>query len=212
MTTLKDITENKNDINLNKCVLVKNILDKALCKFLSIQMELDSLDEGKNNSNQVPGSEELYDTTAAKIVNNIVLEKIKTLLELKNIYSTYSFYRKYYKYQELTRHTDRPECELSISICLDMQNKDDPWELFFENSEQNTTYVAKPQIGDGVIYMGMDVPHWREKCPQNWLKQLFLHYSFNATLEFDLCRIKEKEEKEKIKLTKTLIKLLAENN
>jgi len=174
-------------------------------------MEFDTLDEGKHNSNQVLGSEELYDATAAKIVNNIVLEKIKTLLELKNIYSTYSFYRKYYKYQELTRHTDRPECELSISICLDMHNKYDPWGIFFENPEQNITYVAKPQIGDGIIYMGMEVPHWREKCPQKWLKQLFLHYSFNAILEFDLNRIKE-EEKEKIKLTKTFIKLLAENN
>jgi hypothetical protein len=102
---------------------------------------------------------------------------------------------------------DRPECELSVSICLDMFDADKPWEILFENTEQNIIYSAKPQISDAVVYKGMELPHWREKCEQAWVKQVFLHFTFNKELEFDL---KNKPNYELDKLTKTFIKLLTE--
>ena len=207
MTEQSKISENVKDIETNKCVLIKNLLSDDLCKFLSTQAEIDELDENSSNSRQVSGSVEIYDSVATKITNNIVLHKLKDTLKLQKIYTTYGFYRKYYKYQELVKHTDRPECELSVSICLNMSEKNKPWGLFFENTEQDCIYVAEPHVGDAVIYMGMDLPHWREPCEHNWLKQLFLHYTLNKELEFDL---KNTPHPEVNKLFKTFIKVMNE--
>jgi len=207
MTNNMKMSERAEDMEQNRCFLIKNILSQDLCKFLSIQTEIDEYERTPKSSTQVPGSVELYDSIATQITNNIVLEKLKNSLKLEKIYSTYGFFRKYYKFQNLKKHTDRPECELSISICLDMHNEREPWEIFFENKKQNIVYAAKPEIGDGVVYMGMELPHWRESCQQKWLKQIFLHYTFNKELEFDL---KNTENPDKTKLTKTLIKIMSE--
>ena len=137
MTNVLKISENVEDIKLNKCVLLKNLISADLCKFLSVQAEFDELEANKVNASQVVGSTELYDSTATKITNSIVLGKLRNILKLQSVYTTYGFYRKYYKYQELTKHVDRPECELSVSICLDMFDADKPWEILFENTEQN---------------------------------------------------------------------------
>jgi len=210
MAGITQISENIKDFSSNRCCLVKNILDYDLCKYLSIQTELDILKAVKTNSNQVEGSREVYNSVGTKIANSIVLEKLKNKLELESIYSTYGFYRKYYKFQDLKKHIDRPECELSISICLDMHDKSQPWEIFFENKQQEITYSGKPEIGDGIIYMGMELPHWREKCQQKWVKQIFLHYTFNQELEFDK-NIATGEDNDSRMLLNTLIKTLSEN-
>ena len=98
----------------------------------------------------------------------------------------------------------------SISICLDMHDKSQPWEIFFENKQQEVTYSGKPEIGDGIIYMGMELPHWREKCQQKWVKQIFLHYTFNQELEFDK-NTATGEDNDSRMLLNTLIKTLSEN-
>lgn len=210
MANIQPISEDVGDFHKNRCVLVKNILDKDLCKFISIQGEFDHLRAPKQNSDQVFGSQEMYDSLSTKILNAIFLEKIKNILGLESIYTTYGFYRKYHKFQELVRHTDRPECEISISICLDMHQKNKPWEIFFENEKQGTIYSGKPEVGDGIIYMGEELPHWREKCTQKWVKQIFLHYSSNWQLEYDL-KNSDPAVHPQLILTGTLIKTLSEN-
>jgi hypothetical protein len=209
VTNIIKMSQNVKDMETNRCILIKNMLSKDLCEYLSAQAEIDELKIKTGHSKQVPGSVEIYDSIATKITNNIVLYKLKETLKLKNIYATYGFYRKYYEYQELTKHTDRPECELSVSICLNMFDEKEPWEIFFENKEQDTVYEAKPDVGDAVVYMGMELPHWREACRQKWLKQLFLHYTFNKQLEFDLTNAREGENTQ---LEKAFIKLLIEQN
>lgn len=210
MSTIKPLSEDSREFINNRCMLVRNILDKDLCKFLSIQSEFDIIRDEKVNSDQVLGSREIYNALSSKILNAIVLEKIKNILKIESIYSTYGFYRKYYKFQELVKHTDRPECEVSVSICLDMQEKENSWEILFENKKQETIYSGKPRVGDGIIYMGMELPHWRQKCEQKWVKQIFLHYTTNQHLEFDLKRV-DPAQVESTQLACSLIKTLSEN-
>lgn len=210
MSNIVPISEDTGNFSTTKCCLLKNIISNDLCKYLSIQTEMDILETTKVDSKQVYGSREVYNSLGSKILNAIILEKLKNIFKLESIYSTYGFYRKYYRFQDLKKHIDRPECELSISICLDMHNKNEPWEIFFENKNNETIYSGKPNVGDGIVYMGMELPHWRDSCQQKWIKQIFLHYSFNQTLEFDIKTI-DPTKQENYLLTNNLIKTLSEN-
>jgi hypothetical protein len=86
-----------------------------------------------------------------------------------------------------------------------MEDKTKPWPIYFENTEQNTVYRAEPSVGDGVLYLGMKLPHWRKKCEQKWVKQAFFHYSTNRELEFDPKNADGNTER------KNLIKIICEN-
>ena len=88
---------------------------------------------------------------------------------------TYSFYRVYRRGQELVPHTDRPSCEISMSVCynFDYQGKDYDWPLYMEDNP----LVMKP--GDAAVYRGMDVVHYRPvfDVPQgSYHVQAFYHY------------------------------------
>ena len=86
----------------------------------------------------------------------------------KKLLPTYSYARIYWKGSELTKHTDRPSCEYSISICIDY--KDKPWDIYFDGE----CMTLEP--GDLVIYKGMEVEHWRLPYDGEEQTQIFLHY------------------------------------
>lgn len=169
----------------NKCCLVKNIVSDDMLKHINTMLELEAL-RGSEISNQVPGSQEFYNPLYLNVLNQILRDKIKKLVQKESLYSTYTFYRKYYQGQKLEKHVDRPSCEISFSLCLAMKDKTNPWAIYFEDTDTDTVFEAKPEVGDGVIYLGCVTPHWREVCEQEWHKQVFFHYSTDPQLEFDL--------------------------
>jgi hypothetical protein len=88
---------------------------------------------------------------------------------------TYSFYRVYRRGQKLIPHTDRPSCEISVTVSygFDYKGKDYKWPIFMNG----TPLFLEP--GDGAIYRGCDIEHWREPLdvPQNsYHVQCFYHY------------------------------------
>jgi hypothetical protein len=86
----------------------------------------------------------------------------------KKLLPTYSYARIYWKGSELVKHTDRPSCEYSISICIDY--KDKPWNIYFDGE----CIALEP--GDLVVYKGMEVEHWRLPYDGEEQTQIFLHY------------------------------------
>ena len=104
----------------------------------------------------------------------------------KKLHKTYSLFRIYKEGQVLTRHTDRPACEISVSICLGT-NADYLWPLYVDG----VPYAMTP--GQGVLYKGNEQVHWREPLnyteyqhesddpykgnrPRFYHSQVFLHY------------------------------------
>jgi hypothetical protein len=88
---------------------------------------------------------------------------------------TYSFYRVYRRGQELVKHTDRPSCEISMSVCynFDYKGKDYDWNLYMNGTP------IRMEPGDGAVYRGVDVEHWREplNVPRDsYHIQCFYHY------------------------------------
>ena len=86
---------------------------------------------------------------------------------------TYSYFRLYKHGDSLKRHRDRPACEISVSLNVG-QVPSDAWPLYVEGSAG--PYAALLSPGDGLLYRGIDVFHWREPFEGNRLVQVFLHY------------------------------------
>jgi hypothetical protein len=85
---------------------------------------------------------------------------------------TYAYARLYSNGDVLERHSDRPACEVSVTIQLGRSHHYS-WPIYMGGRRLD---LAE---GDGVIYPGCDVEHWRDKCdgPEGYYAgQVFLHF------------------------------------
>lgn len=85
-----------------------------------------------------------------------------------NLLPTYSFTRIYTKFGDLKKHTDRPSCELSATVHIGSDGTE--WPIFMGGE----SVLLEP--GDGIIYKGTEIPHWREEFLGDWYAQIFLHW------------------------------------
>ena len=87
---------------------------------------------------------------------------------------TYSFARCYPRGTKLTRHRDRPACE--VSVTLPVAGSDvTPWPIHL-GTRHKAIAAVDLQPGDALVYSGMELWHWREPLQADWRVQLFLHY------------------------------------
>jgi len=91
----------------------------------------------------------------------------------KRLYPTYSCLRVYKHGDTLPRHIDRPACEFSVTLCLGY-DADYNWPIKVGDKDNPSALEIKP--GDGVVYKGCDLPHWREAFEGVTHSQVFLHY------------------------------------
>lgn len=90
------------------------------------------------------------------------------------VFPTYSFGRIYLRGASLARHTDRPSCEVSMSVTI-ARSGDTPWPLNLV-SLTGRAVAADLNPGDLLLYKGIDVTHWRDAYAGDMQLQLFLHY------------------------------------
>lgn len=85
---------------------------------------------------------------------------------------TYAYARLYSNGDILEKHVDRPACEVSVTIQLGRSHHY-AWPIYMGGQRFDLGE------GDGVIYPGCDVEHWRDKCdgPEGYYSgQVFLHF------------------------------------
>ena len=167
----------------NGFTIVKNVLSQEICDFAYEYMHNKAInlttykkfnyisnldtDYGTFEDVQVPGAFSIY----GDILTDMFLEKVKTTVELNTnlkLESNYSYLRIYVKGNDLKKHKDRPECEISTTLHL---GGDQKWPIFLGKEEINLN------VGDMLIYRGCDFVHWREPYQGNMYCQVFLHYS-----------------------------------
>ena len=115
---------------------------------------------------------------------NLLLSELKPDIEEiygKKLHETYALYRVYSQGMELKKHTDRPACEVSVSIFLGC-NFNWQWPIFVDGVPYGLSQ------GEGILYKGCEEMHWREplvyvpKLGEEQREvslthsQLFLHY------------------------------------
>lgn len=97
--------------------------------------------------------------------------QISDLIE-ESVLPTYSYSIVYSPESQLIPHTDRPACEISLTIHL---GGDAEWPIFIKKpSGEEVPFKLNP--GDAIIYLGCIAEHWREKFAGQYYSQVFLHY------------------------------------
>lgn len=107
-----------------------------------------------------------------------VMKRIQPILEEllgEELIPSYWFSTTYHNKGWMNCHTDRPSCEISVTmnICGDTA-----WPIKLKDLEGNNQSVVTP-IGCGVAYLGTIVPHWRSPLrthKNDRFMQLFLHF------------------------------------
>ncbi len=89
------------------------------------------------------------------------------------LFPTYSYLRVYRHGDTLHKHTDRPACEISLTLCLGYE-ADAPWPIFIEGPSGVSSIALAP--GDALFYRGIECAHWRDPMPGKQIAQVFLHF------------------------------------
>lgn len=105
----------------------------------------------------------------ARIVSAVAGEPVKP---------SYVYLASYLSGAELKKHTDREQCEFSVTLCLDFSpepTRETPWPIRLDTRQGTTTVFQS--LGDGLVYRGTRVPHYRYALPQGHTStSIFFHY------------------------------------
>ena len=140
---------------------------------------------------QVNGSLARYNVPMYKQLHFLVRKQVEKSLGM-DLLPTYFYDRFYYVGQQLKRHSDRPACEVSVTLQIST-NSDNPWPIWFNRPDGSDGYVVMKN-GDAAVYKGCEREHWRDPLESKYNRmqrrirkvrkmqddtyhhQIFLHY------------------------------------
>ena len=122
---------------------------------------------------QVAKSVGIYGDPAFDTLMLMCLSSVEEIVG-KKLLPTYTYARIYFNGADLLPHTDRDECEHSVSLSLGGTSSA-LWPLWFKNEDNEPEYAAMYE-GDAVVYQGNKVNHWRDEFEGETQFQLFMHY------------------------------------
>ena len=163
-----------NDIlQSNNYLVFDNFIESERAKLLYKQFKKEAIDnpEAFNRDPQCSLSPSIYNY---RPFLNILCEKIKDISDImeESMLPTYTYARLYKNNETLEKHTDRPSCEISITLHL---GGDHEWPIWMTKPNgEEVSIELKP--GQAIMYQGMVSPHWRDKFEGTEYAQVFLHY------------------------------------
>jgi len=192
----------------NGYAVVRNVLTNQTAKFLEKYFLLKrKVYDTLQSANYLPPNETIhgyyqdgqckedvfciYGDPAFDNLFDIVLPVLERETGL-NLLPTYTYGRIYRKGSVLTRHKDRPSCEISATMNLGGPS----WPIYLDVDktsgyfDKNDNYYAgnnkgieiNLNPGDLMIYRGCDFEHWREEINEDDTCQIFIHF-IDATKE-----------------------------
>jgi hypothetical protein len=91
---------------------------------------------------------------------------------------SYVYLASYLSGAELKRHTDRAQCEFSVTLCLDFSPEPSlatPWPIRLD--VPTGTVTVYQALGDGLAYRGTRLPHYRDPLGERQTStSIFFHY------------------------------------
>ena len=148
--------------------------------------------------NSLRKSEGCYCFPPAISLHHWLRNALREVLDL-HLGETYSYTRKYVRGAYLKAHTDRPSCEISVTLCLDYKTDDNtPWKIWVQNDQnyvdravdqqgifdetqalpvrKRTGKCVSLEPGDLLLYQGPNIPHWRDYLLGDYSYHMFLHF------------------------------------
>lgn len=155
-------------------LFVKGLLPPALLQYLKAYYAILLANEQFGRDAQCPSSLSLGGDPALDAVLEWLRPELEKLLGLK-LAPTYSYTRIYAKGEELFRHLDRDACEISVTASIQIPKGAGPSLIRLKAPGASEVKVEMWE-GDGCVYAGTEVEHWRDKFRVRGYTQLFLHF------------------------------------
>jgi predicted 2-oxoglutarate/Fe(II)-dependent dioxygenase YbiX len=162
-----------NRFEVEKYLHLKNFLDVKNCNELTAELKRLVEQKVTQKDEQCQSSEAIY---GAAMFEKFLLELLPYFEKLsgKRLYPTYSYARLYKNGEKLKIHTDREACEISATLTVGFDGE--PWSIYMGDKNKENASKIDMDVGDAVLYRGMEKHHWRKKFKGNWQAQIFLHY------------------------------------
>lgn len=155
---------------------IKDVIPKEFCYFFTRSLlryaDMKRINGDYSGDQQIPNCKAVIDH---ELMFETYQEKIWPALENilgEELLPTYTYARLYTNGDELKIHSDRDACEISVTIQLGRSHHYS-WPIYMAGKPY---YMAE---GDGIIYLGCDIDHWREPCngPEGYYSgQAFMHF------------------------------------
>ena len=155
----------------NNYLVIPSFINPEHAKELEKEFHLTDLKYKFPSDEQAPNSSSVYNYLPAL---ELLANKTSHVSEIvgETVLPTYVYSRIYRNGSVLTKHTDRPSCEISLTLHL---GGDKPWAIWIETPEKEKRCVTL-NPGDAMLYLGCIAPHWRDKFIGKNYTQFFLHY------------------------------------
>jgi len=156
----------------NNFLVVPNFISKDRAKVLHAKFKELEFFGHCTKDDQVPNSPAIYNFHPFIELLCEKIPEVSSLIE-ETVLPTYTYARIYKNAEVLSRHRDRPACEISLTLHLE---GDAPWSISIQkpNGEEVSVDLSP---GDAMLYLGCTADHWRKEpfLGQNY-SQVFLHY------------------------------------
>ncbi len=159
------------DLLRNNYLVVPNFITPEHAEKLRTEFHLTDSKFKFSGDPQAPNSAAVWNYLPAL---ELLANKTSHVSEIvgETVLPTYVYSRIYRNGSVLTKHTDRPACEVSMTLHL---GGDKPWAIWIETPEREKRCVSL-NPGDAMLYLGCIAPHWRDKFDGEHYTQFFLHY------------------------------------
>lgn len=153
-------------------LVVRNLLSRRLLE-IALRYYLSHLKvDGYYSTNERTRALNRY----ADALGEALFPEIQPLIEAsigKKLIPTYSFARIYTTESRLTPHVDRGACEISATLTVGFKCPS-LWPIFLRHD--GSDMAIELDVGDALIYRGMELTHWREPLTTGFWCQLFFHF------------------------------------
>jgi len=100
---------------------------------------------------------------------------------------SFAFTLSYHEGAELSRHTDRDQCEFTLSLCVDFIPEPEgvtSWPLHIETDRGRVT--LEQALGDAVLFCGRELTHYRDRLAEGCTSTSLLFHFVRRNFDGDL--------------------------
>jgi hypothetical protein len=128
-----------------------------------------------------------HNECVARFFHHQIANKVSAIVG-ERVKPSYVYFASYLSGAELKKHTDRAQCEFSVTLCLDFSPEPEcatSWPIRLDTPEGAVAIYQA--LGDGLVYRGPSVPHYRGPLANGHSStSIFFHYvpeDFTGSLE-----------------------------
>lgn len=154
-------------------MIIKNLIPKEFCQYFTHAL-LRNIDLKETLEPEDPNKTSNFKHS---VIFETLQERLWDRIEGhvgRKLIPTYAYARLYQNGEKLEKHVDREACEVSVTIQLGRSHHY-AYPIYLDGQRVD---LAE---GDGLLYNGIEQPHWREECngPEGYYSgHVFLHFVY----------------------------------